>query len=120
MRDGSLAARYPDGSVVRLRRHANPWSFWTCAATTSPPIRLAAWSRVEIGEWAWPLLGLVVLWTSLNPRVFPPPEHDDGWASRAVFGERDWLERGSELTGHHRRGGVMLSSLFAVSALVWI
>ena len=37
------------------RRHANPWSVWTCA-TVLPVIIFAVWSRVWIGRWRF--LGL--------------------------------------------------------------
>lgn len=73
------------------RRHANPWSGWTRVAV-SPLLALAVWSRDWIGVWAWGLVGLIILWTLVNPRAFPEPPHFKNWFSRGVLGEKIWIE----------------------------
>lgn len=73
-------------------RHSNPWSVWT-RNTVLPLLILAIWSRSWIGWWAIAPTVVAVLWTWLNPRLFSKPESTDNWASRAVFGERVWLNR---------------------------
>lgn len=73
-------------------RHANPWSVWTRVATL-PLLVLALWSRAWLGWWAIGPIAVLVLWTWLNPRLFPRPRSTDNWASRGVMGERVWLNR---------------------------
>ena len=73
-------------------RHANPWSVWT-RFTAFPALILAVWSRAWLGRWAAvPIFG-AVLWTWLNPRLFERPRSTDNWASKAVLGERVWMNR---------------------------
>jgi hypothetical protein len=67
------------------RRHANPWSGWTRVAAL-PLLVLAIWSRVWIGWWALVAVWLVVVWTWLNPRLFPEPRTLDAWMSRGRAG----------------------------------
>ena len=57
-------------------RHANPWSVWTRMATL-PVLLLALWSRAWIGWWALLPVAAVLVWTWLNPRLFPPPRTTD-------------------------------------------
>lgn len=73
-------------------RHANPWSVWT-RVPILPLLVLAVWSRAWIGWWALLPLALLLAWTWVNPRVFPPPPSTENWGSRAVLGERLWLAR---------------------------
>jgi hypothetical protein len=85
-------ARWFAMSDATWARHANPWSVWT-RFTVLPLLILTIWSRVWLGHWAWLAVGLALLWTWYNPRLFPPPASTDNWASRAVLGERVWLNR---------------------------
>ena len=63
------------------RRHANPWSVYT--RIPIPVLLVAAiWSRAWIGWWSLVPVGLVLIWTLVNPRVFPAPRSLDSWASR--------------------------------------
>ena len=73
-------------------RHANPWSVWTryCAL---PVLILAVWSRTWIGLWSAVPILLAVVWIWINPRVFTRPGSTKNWASKAVLGERVWLNR---------------------------
>ena len=94
-------------------RHANPCSVWTRVAIL-PLLALAIWSRVWIGWWALvPVIGLMV-WTWINPRAFPPPRSTNAWASKAVLGERVWLNRHSvPIPEHHRRAANILTMISA-------
>jgi hypothetical protein len=72
-------------------RHANPWSVCT-RFPILPAAVLVLWSRDRLGGWTLALLAALALWAWLNPRVFPRPRSTAGWASRAVLGERLWLD----------------------------
>jgi hypothetical protein len=103
--------RGPLGGLARLQgmdaatweRHANPWSVWT-RVPVLPLLALAIWARVWIGWWTLVPLAVLLIWTWLNPRAFPPPASTAGWASRAVLGERVWLARAAvPVPAHHHR-----------------
>src|SRR5690606_2418557 len=96
-------------------RHANPWSVWTRVAIL-PLMALAVWSRVWIGWWALLPVALLVVWTWLNPRAFPPPRSFDSWAAKGVLGERLWIARreGPPLPERHRRLPLVLNGVSAV------
>ena len=102
-------------------RHANPWSVWTRVAIF-PLLALTIWSRVWIGWWALvPVIGLIV-WTWINPRAFPPPHSTISWASKAVLGERVWLNQHSvPIPEHHRRAANILTMISAsgIVPLAW-
>lgn len=73
-------------------KHANPWSVWT-RYSVLPAIVLAFWSRVWIGWWCL-IPGIVaLLWIILNPILFSKPLSTRNWASKAVLGERVYLNR---------------------------
>ena len=103
------------------RRHANPWSVWT-RYLAGPILILAVWSRFWIEWWALLPIGLMILWIWLNPRVFSVPNSTENWASRAVLGERIWLNRKNKpiapqfLRPSHLANGVGALGLIA---LVW-
>ena len=88
-------------------RHANPLSVYT-RFTALPLLVLAIWSRVWIGGWAWLALALALLWVWVNPRLFPPPDDLDNWASRGVLGERVFLNRADQVADHHRKWAKIL------------
>ena len=102
-------------------RHANPWSVWT-RFTVLPLFVVAIWSRDWIGWWAVLPSAAVVIWTWLNPRLFPKPGSTDNWASKAVLGERVWLNRESiPVPSHHKnlaRAPAVISALGTI-VLVW-
>ncbi len=93
-------------------RHANGWSVWTRFATL-PLLLLALWSHAWIGWWAPAAIAAVLVWTWLNPRVFPKPPTADTWAAKATFGERIWLERGKEPVPEHHLVATRLLGLLA-------
>jgi hypothetical protein len=83
-------------------RHANPASVWTRFSVLSI-LSLAIWSRDWIG--AWSLIGvlLAITWMFVNPRLFKAPKSTRNWASRAVLGERIWVDRNRvDLPEHFR------------------
>jgi hypothetical protein len=67
-----------------FRRHSNPWSAWT-RLLSAPLIFVAIWKRSRRGG------ALLGAWMLANPIVFPEPEDDEAWATRAVLGEEMWL-----------------------------
>jgi hypothetical protein len=99
-------------------RHANPWSVWS-RTTVLPVLILAAWSRVWIGEWALVPVAVGLLWTGLNPRLFGRPESMENWASKAVLGERVWINRDEEpVPQHHRLAPNLLNAVSGIGVLV--
>lgn len=103
------------------RRHANPWSGWTRAGTGIPLLALAIWSRVWLGWGALVVLGLVMLWLWLNPRLFKEPLDFDHWISKGVLGEKVFLENRADIATHHRKAADVLAwaSLPGVLVLGW-
>ena len=75
--------------IARLRRkvferHANPWSAWSRWGTT-PLVVVPVWTR------KWTHAAPVLAWMIANAVVFPKPEHERAWATRAVLGEELWI-----------------------------
>jgi len=98
-------------------RHANPWSVYT-RVPLMMLLALAVWSRVWIGWWALLPVGLVIVWTFLNPRAFPPPASIDNWASKVTLGERAWLSRRARpIPRHHQKWALGLSIASGVALL---
>lgn len=96
------------------RRHANPWSGWT-RVPILPLLVLAIWSRVWVGWWALVPIGALLLWTWLNPRVFPPVESTENWMSKGVLGEHVWAHRDRlQVPDHHK---MVPNILLAISAV---
>jgi len=103
------------------RRHANPLSGWSRFAIL-PLMALAVWSRVWVGWGAAVPVALLVVWTFVNPRAFPPPRDYGAWMTRGVLGERLWLDRARRsLPAHHRRAALMTTLVAAsgLPVLVW-
>lgn len=98
-------------------RHANPWSVYT-RVPLMMLLALAVWSRVWLGWWALLPLGILIGWTFLNPRAFPPPASVDNWASKVTLGERVWLNRrAARIPRHHERWALGLSAASGVALL---
>ena len=98
-------------------RHTNPWSGWTRIAIPAL-FAIAIWSRVWIGWWSLPLVGLLAVWTWWNPRAFPPPVSVGNWMSRAVLGERVWLaQTAQELPEHHTRIPMLIAAASGIGLL---
>lgn len=73
-------------------RHSNPWSVWT-RYSVLPILFLAIWSRLWFGWWSLVPVLLSVCWMFLNPILFKKPKSTKNWASKAVLGERVYLNR---------------------------
>ena len=117
----SKIAKWFAMSDATWRRHANPWSVWT-RTSALPLLALAVWSRAWLGWWSLGLLALAMAWTWFNPRIFPVPTSTDNWASRAVLGERVWLNRKNiPVPKHHRLVPNILSGVSGsgLPFLVW-
>ncbi|PKL59860.1 MAG: hypothetical protein CVV33_05680 [Methanomicrobiales archaeon HGW-Methanomicrobiales-4] len=101
-------------------RHANPWSVIS-RNTTLPLLIIAFWSRVWFGWLALISVFLALAWTWLNPRLFSEPDSFDHWSSKAVFGERLWLNRDQvPIPLHHRRVPNILSVVSGIGMLLVI
>lgn len=99
-------------------RHANPWSIWTRFATL-PFIMLAIWSRVWIGWLCVIPVTLLVVWIIINPTLFKKPHSLQSWGSKAVLGERRYMQRReTPIPKHHLRLVSILNVLQTLSVLV--
>jgi len=82
-------------------KHANPVSVWT-RYSVLPIIVIAFWSRIWIGWWCIIPGLLSFLWMFFNPVVFKKPKSTRNWASKAVLGERVYLNRDKiKIPQHH-------------------
>ena len=82
-------------------KHANPISVWT-RYSVLPIIVLAFWSRIWIGWWCLIPAAISLLWMMFNPLVFNKAKSTKNWASKAVLGERVYLNRDKiPLPKHH-------------------
>ena len=92
-------------------QHSNKWSVWT-RFFILPVLTLVIWYREILGWYIWPLIGIVIFWTWINPRFFGKPKTTKHWASKAVFGERVWL-RAKELPipKHHNSAILVLNMI---------
>lgn len=100
-------------------RHASGWSVWTRMAT-GPLLPLAVLAHVWIG-WGWALAATAVLavWLWLNPRIFAKPASTRPWHSRAVLGERVWLNREKvPVPAHHAAAARLLSAVAGLGAAI--
>ena len=117
----SRIARLLSMSDETWEKHANPWSVWT-RFTALPVLVAAVWSQVWIGTWGWGLTVLAILWIWVNPRLFRKPVSTDNWASKAVLGERVWINRKQiPVPEHHRHVPNLLNGISGIGLLflVW-
>jgi Family of unknown function (DUF6653) len=102
-------------------QHSNPWSVWT-RMLILPLLALAVWSRVWLGWYSLIPIGLMIFWTWINPRFFGKPKSTKHWSSKAVFGERVWLNRKkSPIPKHHLRLILILNIITGLGLpfLIW-
>ena len=85
----SIRARLADAFWAR---HANPWSSGTRILST-PVLVYAIYSRRRR------LLVATLAFVAVNPVLFPRPARTDGWLSRIVLAEREWIDAGNGTTG---------------------
>jgi hypothetical protein len=103
------------------KRHANPLSVWSRVVTGLPVLLFAVWNLKPIDGWSLAIVAIAFVWIWLNPRLFPPPDNTDNWASKVTFGERVWLNRSSRpIPSHHRRWALFLSIVAGVGFLIAI
>ena len=101
-------------------RHANPWSGWS-RVSILPLLSVAIWSRVWLGWGALVPTVLVLLWTLINPRLFPVPQSTENWMSRGVIGEQLWLDRAKlHLPDHHLRMARLLGTATFIGTLILV
>lgn len=100
-------------------RHANPWSVFT-RTSVLPLLIVAIWSRVWIGGWSLVLVAGALIWNWANPRLFPAPKSTRNWASKAVLGERVWINRTTIPIPEHHRGFPNLLNAIALLGIVFV
>ena len=107
-------AKWFDMSDETWQRHTNPWSVWT-RITVLPILIITVWSRTWIGWWSLIPVLIAIAWAWFNPRIFAKPRSTDNWASKAVLGERVWLNRKeTPVPTHHK---IMPNILSGVSGI---
>lgn len=83
-------------------KHANPISVWS-RYSVLPIIIIAFWSRIWIGWWCLIPGVLSFIWMFFNPVIFNKPRSTKNWASKAVLGERVFLNRDNiKIPCHHK------------------
>jgi len=108
----------PDGDS--WLRHANPWSIWT-RFITLPFVVIAVWSRVWIAWYCLIPIAILVLWIFVNPRIFNKPVCFDSWGSRAVLGEKIYVEsKEQKKLGQHKNPIQILTLLQAIGGFVLV
>ncbi len=101
-------------------RHANPLSVWT-RYSVIPVLVGAFWSRVWLGWWSVFCVGAAFFWVWFNPRMFCKPKSTKNWASKAVLGERVWLNRKEvEVPEHHKKLPNILSIVASIGMALCI
>lgn len=99
-------------------RHSNPVSGWS-RVSILPLLALAVWSREWVGWHAIWLVAAIVIWTWLNPRLFPPPQSNSAWMTQGVLGERIWLARKSTpIPSHHANVAIVLNIAAGIGVLL--
>lgn len=78
----SVTERFIDTARAR---HSNPKSGWTRVPSGAVVV-------YAVHDRNWRLFGAALVWTAVNPLLFPPPETEDAWMTRAVLAERWWIE----------------------------
>ena len=74
-----------------------------------------------LGALFWYLLVALAIWIWLNPRVFPKPSTTDRWSSKAVLGERVWLNRKAiSIPDHFNRIIAWLNALSLLGMILLI
>jgi hypothetical protein len=119
-RKDSIAERMMSMDEAIWQRHANPLSVYT-RYLGLPLLAMGIWSRVWLGWWALLPIAAAIIWIWANPRIFPKPRSTNNWASKAVLGERVWLNRKQiSVPSGHRRAALLLSILNGLASLLVI
>jgi hypothetical protein len=97
-------------------RHASPWSV-ILRNTVLPSLIVAFWCRIWLGWRAAIPIADALLWTWVNPHLFPAPPSPDHRTSKSVPGGV-WLNRDAvPVPGYHRRVPAILSAVGAIGLL---
>lgn len=100
-------------------RHSNPWSVWT-RFTVLLVIMLAFWSRVYI-DWYVLLVVISFIWMFANPHLFKKPKTTKHWTSKAVLGERVFINRDEiDIPAHHKLAPHLLNGIAGVGFFISI
>lgn len=102
-------------------QHANPWSVWT-RMIILPLLSIAIWSREWLGWYCLVPIILLLFWTWINPRAFEKPGTTRSWSSKAVLGERVWLNRKILPIPRHHLKTIYILNMIAFSGipfLIW-
>ena len=117
---GRILERFMAMDDATWARHANPWSGWS-RVVILPLFCLAVWSRVWLGWWTLLPVVLVLVWTWVNPRIFPAPAATDNWMTQGVLGERIWLARQRHpIPAQHNRVTRLLNIAAGLGALAMV
>ncbi len=82
-------------------KHSNPISVWS-RYSVLPLVVIAFWSRLWLGWWCLIPAVLSLAWLFFNPVLFKKPKSTKNWASKAVLGERVYLNRDKiKIPEHH-------------------
>ena len=99
-------------------KHANPWSVAT-RFVILPLLILAIWSRIWIGWYSLVFVLLLVVWSLVNPTLFPRCTKIDNWWSKSVLGEYFWSNRDNiPVPEHHYKVIKVLTFLQTVGGIV--
>lgn len=98
--------------------HANPVSVYSRFVFFIVFIAVC-YSREYVGGYFLILLLPTILLLWLNPRMFNRPRTTSAWASRAIMGERIWLDRHNHSIPDHQDKAIRILLFFnVVAALV--
>jgi hypothetical protein len=90
----------------------------SCATRRSPPLSSRSGVVSGLGGGLSSPVAFALLWTWYNPRIFPAPQSLDHWMSKAVLGERVWLNRDVvPVPAYHRTVPNVLSAVAAIGLL---
>jgi Family of unknown function (DUF6653) len=92
-------------------RHSSPWSAWTRWAST-PLVLVPAWTRRRRDA------ALVAAWLAVNPVIFPRPDDDRAWATRAILGEELSVTRPAPESAKVLTAATSLFALIAIIASI--
>lgn len=99
-------------------KHANPISVWS-RYSVLPFILFSFWSRIWIGWWCLVPVFLSLVWLFFNPILFNKPKSTRNWASKAVLGERVYLNRDKiAIPKHHVTPLINLLNIISFIGLV--
>ena len=103
-------------------RHANPWSVWT-RMLNYPFFILAFFSRLWLEIYFLIPVAVVLIWTWVNPRIFPRPKSTNHWASKGVFGEKIFVNRDEErakIPYHHIRAANITTAIAFIGVFILV